>query len=264
MTLDAHRWRAPVAIAHRGSRVLWPENTMVSFAGAMGLGYRHLETDLHITSDGVLVCFHDDTVDRTTDGRGRVEDLSLTQVKGLDAGYRHQTRHGFPFRGKGITVPTLEEVMASSPDVSVIVDLKSAGLAGPLVEMIEALEIHDRLIVGSFSDRRLAEFRGLTNGRVATSTGPRAARAFVVASRIGFGVNGPASALQLPTHRSGVRVVNRRLVDRAHRLGMQIHVWTVNTRSEMTRLLDMGVDGIITDRPDLLRTIMEERGEWAA
>ena len=262
MTLDRERWRTPVAIAHRGSRVLWPENTVASFQGAYDLGYRHFETDLHMTADGALVCFHDPTVDRTTDAVGRVEDLTLQQLQALDAGHKHATPDGYAFRGEAAKVPTLEWLLTTFLDTSVIVDMKTDGLAGPLADLIDRLGVHDRLIVGSFSDRRIAEFRELTGGRVATSVGPKRARLWFFASRIGLGAGGNASALQLPTHERGIRVIDERLVSAAHARGIQVHAWTVNTLPEMSLLLDIGVDGLITDRADLLKDLLVERGEW--
>lgn len=244
--------------------MLWPENTDTSFRGAYDLGYRHFETDLHLTVDGVIVCFHDPTVDRTTDSTGRVEDLTLEQLQTLDAGYRHGTPDGFTYRESGVKVPTLEWLLTTFSDTSVVLDVKSDGLAEPLAALIDDLGAHERLIVGSFSDRWLAEFREITHGRVPTSVGPMTARMWVLASRVGRGVGGDASALQLPTHVRGVRVIDQRLVDAAHTADLQVHAWTVNTITEMTRLLDMGVDGLITDRPDLLKDLLVERGEWVA
>jgi len=262
MSLDTDRWRPPVAIAHRGSRVLWPENTDTSFQGAYDLGYRHFETDLHLTADGVLVCFHDPTLDRTTNSTGRVEHMSLSELQALDAGYRHGSDDGYAFRDLGVRVPTLEWLLTTFPDTSVVVDMKSDGLAAPLARLVEDLGAHERLIVGSFSEARLAEFRAVTKRRVPTSVGAATARMWVLASRVGRAVRGEASALQLPTHLRGVRVVDEKLVRAAHSAGVQVHVWTVNRPDEMQRLLGIGVDGLITDRPDLLKDIMVERGEW--
>ena len=262
MSLDADRWRPPVAIAHRGSRVLWPENTDTSFQGAYDLGFRHFETDLHLTADGVLVCFHDPTVDRTTNATGRVEHLSLSELQGLDAGYRHGSADGYKFRDTGVSVPTLAWLLETFPDTSVVVDMKSDGIALPLARLIDQMEVHERLIVGSFSEARLAEFRKVTKGTVPTSVGPATARMWVLASRFGRRARSDAVALQLPTHSRGVRVVDEKLVVAAHAAGVQVHVWTVNSSAEMTRLLEMGVDGLITDRPDLLKDLMIERGEW--
>lgn len=262
MSLDPERWPSPVAIAHRGSRILWPENTDTSFRGAYDLGYRHFETDLHLTADGVLVCCHDPTVDRTTDVAGRVEHMTLTELQALDAGYRHGTSDGFPYRQVGARVPTLEWLLTSFPDTSVVVDMKSDGLAKPLAALIDDLGAYDRLIVGSFSDARLTEFRRASNGKVATSVGPTAARMWVLASRVGRRGSRDAACLQLPTHMRGIRVVDKRLVEAAHGAGLPVHVWTVNDRAEMIRLLDMGVDGLITDRPDTLKEVLIEREEW--
>ncbi len=262
MRLDPDRWSAPVPIAHRGSRLLWPENTMEAFSGAVALGYRHLETDLHITSDGVLVCIHDDTVDRTTNGVGPVDSFTLEELSDLDAGYRHAGEEGYAFRGTGIKVPTLEELASSFSDSSLVVDLKTDGLIDALAALIEKENLADRLIVGAFDDDRLDDFRDATGGRVATSTGPAMARLWVIASRVGRGAGGDAQALQVPTQIRGVRVVDERLVRLAHESDMQVHVWTVNDGDEMRRLLDIGVDGLITDRPDILKTVLVERGEW--
>jgi glycerophosphoryl diester phosphodiesterase len=262
MKLDPERWRAPVAIAHRGSRVLWPENTDTSFLGAYEMGYRHFETDLHLTADGVLVCFHDPTVDRTTEASGRVEDFTLAELQSLDAGYRHGTSDGYAFRDSGARVPTLEWLLTMFPDVSVVVDLKCDGLARPLAELVSDLDAHDRLIVGSFSEARIGEIRQLTDMRVPVSCGPTLARLWVLASRVGRGAGGDIAALQLPARLRGVRVVDEKLVGAAHGAGLQVHVWTVNQTAEMNRFLDMGVDGLITDRPDRLKDVMIERGHW--
>lgn len=235
---------------------------MLAFSEAVALGFRHLETDLHLTSDGVVVCHHDLTVDRTTDGSGPVGDFTFAKLASLDAGYRHVGPGGYAFRGTGVRVPSLEEALLAFPEVSLVVDLKTDNLVEPLHRLIERLALHDRLIVGSFSDRRLDEFRAVSEGRVATSTGAAASRSWLAASRIGRGARGEARALQLPVRSRGVRVVDRRLVGVAHDRGLQVHVWTVNSPLEMTELLDLGVDGIITDRPDLLKEVLVERGEW--
>ncbi len=260
MTLEM--WPSPVPIAHRGSRYLWPENTMEAFSGAIFTGYRHVETDLHQTSDGVLVLVHDDTVDRTTDATGRVSDYTFAELAELDAGYRHGAGRSHEFRGQGLRIPSLEELLVTYPDIGVVADLKAPGLAVPLRELIDRLGAHERLIVGSFDDRRLDEFREVTRGRVATSTGTGLSRAWYAASRIGRAPSGEASALQLPRTRRGLTVVDRRLVETAHAQGVQVHVWTINDPAEMIELLDLGVDGLVTDRPDLLKTVLVERGEW--
>ncbi len=235
---------------------------MVAFREVYDLGFRHIETDLHLTSDGVLVCFHDPDVDRTTNGSGEVSAMTLEELQALDAGYRHADSGSYPFRGQGINVPTLEELLTTFPDVGLVVDMKASGLAEPLAELADRLDVGDRLIVGSFSDERLEVFRDLTNGRVATSTGPIAARMWVLSSRVGRGGGGRADALQVPTQLRGVRVVDGRLVRAAHNSELQVHVWTVNDPDEMNRLLDLGVDGLITDRPNVLKDVLISRDEW--
>lgn len=255
-------WAVPAAIAHRGSRYFWPENTMTAFAGAVELGYEYLETDLHMTADGVLVCIHDPTVDRTTDASGPVSALTFDELSRLDAGFRHRGPDGHTYRGEGVRVPALEELVTSFPEARLIVDLKADGMTGELARLIERHDLADRIVVGSFSDRRIDRFIADTDGRIATSTGPRATRGWVVASRVGRAANGPASALQVPVQMRGVRVVDRKLIEAAHQRGLAVHVWTVNLRSEMEDLLDLGVDGIVTDRVDILRDVLTERGRW--
>lgn len=236
---------------------------MEAFSGAVGLGYRHIETDLRLTRDGTLVCLHDHTLDRTTDGKGPVSEVTFDQLAEFDAGHQHRGPEGTVFRGKGIRVPTLEEAVLALPDVCFVVDLKTENLVGPLNDLIDRLGLHDRLIVGSFSDRRLDEFRAVAGNRVATSSGAALARSWLLASRMGRGVRCDAVALQLPRRSRGIKVIDRRLVEAAHGLGLQVHVWTVNQPTEMSELLELGIDGIITDRPDLLKEVLVERGDWA-
>lgn len=235
---------------------------MEAFAGAVDLGFTHIETDLRITSDGVVVCFHDAAMERTTDGSGRLASMTSAEVAGLDAGSRHRGVDGFSYRGQRIRVPTFEELVTSFPHVRFVVDLKADGMAEPLVRILEAHSLYERVIVGSFSDRRLEEIRTATGNRVMTSTGSLATRRWLLASRVGRSVAGTAQALQVPRQTRGVRVVDDRLVRVAHASGLHVHVWTVNEPEEMRRLLELGVDGLVTDRPDLLREVLRARGEW--
>lgn len=244
----------PLAIAHRGSRELWPENTMVAFQGAVDLGYRWLETDLHLSSDGVVMCIHDGTVDRTTDRRGPVAGFEAAELEKMDAGRSHR-QTGRP------GVPRLEEVLSIFPDLALIVDLKEDGLEQALFDLLVRLSAIDRVVVGSFSDRRLRRFRSVSDGAVLTSAGPSA----VLRTRLtpaGRTVRRVADALQIPEVFGRMRIVDPGLIDRARQAGMATHVWTVNAVEDMNRLLDWGVDGIITDRPDLLRDVLVARGLW--
>lgn len=238
---------------------MWPENTLRAFRGAASLGCRFFETDVRITSDGALVCFHDSTLDRTTNGRGPVAGVTLQQLQSLDAGYQHQADGGFPFRGVGETSPTLREAIESLPDSSWVIDLKAAGTAAPLAELIESLALHDRVIVGSFSSAFLAEFRHLTRGEVPTSVGSAETVRAVVAARAGRGLDPfPHShlALAVPETWYGIPVVTSELLEIAHSRGRLVHVWTINDPTEMQRFAALGVDGIITDRPDVAQQVL--------
>ncbi len=236
---------------------------MSAFQGAVDLGYRFLETDLHRTRDGVLVVFHDDSVDRTTDGTGPVAAKSLAELSALDAAYRFAPHQGFPEREMGVRIPQFDEVWESFPDARFILDLKASGLESDLAEFLRRRGGEERVIVGSFSDRRLARFRRVSRGRVATSSGPAETLALWTAARFGRSLPTKADVLQIPEDFAFVELPDRKMVAAAERGGRQVHVWTVNDPDRMTRLLDNGVHAIITDRPDLLKQLMTARGEWA-
>ena len=252
----AHEY--PIAMAHRGSVLLWPENTMTAFQEAVDLGYRYLETDLQMTRDGVLVTFHDDTLDRTTDGTGLVSDHSWEELQDLDAGYRFRANGDYPYRASGIRIPTLEELATTYPDRVFSLDLKSDGMEEALVETIRRLDLWDKVIVGSFSDNRLKRFRSLLNRPVAMSAGPGEILRFVSAVRLRLPYRLESDSLQVPV-RQWIRIVDSRTIRVARSMGKPMIVWTINDPSEMGELLDLGVDGLITDRPDLLRNIIEKR-----
>jgi len=259
MSRPALMHQTPMAIAHRGSRLLWPENTMAAFQGAVDLGYRFLETDLHATRDGVLVTHHDLDLDRTTSGAGKISEFSFSQLAQFDAGANFELEGVHPYRGQGLTVPSLEEVMKTFPETVLTVDLKEDNLHQILAGLLARWRWSDRVIVGSFSDRRLRKFRQEVKGRVATSAGPFETAKFLASARMGRVPTMNADALQVPTKASRITVVDRKIVAAAHAAMKHIHVWTINDPSEMHRLLDLQVDGIITDRPDLLNEVIAER-----
>ena len=249
----------PLRLAHRGSRELWPENTWFAFDRAIeDLGYVYVETDIQVTKDGVVVVFHDDTLERTTNGVGRVADWLWEDIASLDAGY-HFTPDGedYPMRGKGVRVSRLDDTFARYPDVNFNIDLKARGSEWPVAEVIARGNRYDTVLIGSFSDRRIARFRRITKGRIATSAGPSNAMAMYAASRVGRTVHRPPAAYQLPYRIRGGSV-DAKLVDAVHAAGAHLHLWTVNESEDMRRFLDMGVDGIVTDRPDLLNDVLEE------
>ena len=247
------------AYAHRGGAGLWPQNTMMAFRGAVDLGYRFIETDVQKTLDGRLVLFHDPVLDGLTDGRGAVADWDWEDLNRLDAGYAFGPDRGFPHRRSGARIPLVEEAFAAFPDVSFTLELKVAGVAEPLVELIRRFEREDTVIIGSFLPDAMAEFRRASGGRIATSATKREVQAMWAASRIGARIPVAADAFQVPPVRR-VRVVDRRFVAACHRAGKPVHVWTVDDPAEMRALLDLGVGGIMSDRPDVLRDVLAERG----
>jgi glycerophosphoryl diester phosphodiesterase len=242
---------------------------MLAFRGAVEMGCRYLETDLHATRDGALVLIHDDTLERTTDGSGPVWEHTLADLQRFDAGYHFSPDGGrtYPYRGQGVTVPTLEEVVEAFPEVRLNVEIKQARLSGrqeqppavaAVVDFIEKRGLHDRLLVASFRDRVVREFRSASGGAVATSAAQGEARRFWLASRLRLErlLRVPYDALQVPVRYGSRTVVDRRLVEAAHRRGLQVHVWTVDEPEDMRWLLGLGVDGLMSDRPDLLLEVV--------
>ncbi|WP_338016640.1 glycerophosphodiester phosphodiesterase [Segeticoccus rhizosphaerae] len=244
----------PIAMAHRGFSLDGHENSMSAFAAAVDLGYRYVETDVHATSDGRLVAFHDATLDRVTDALGAIAELPWREVT-------------LARIGTSEPIPLFEDLLGTWPQLRVNVDVKSRAAVQPLVQAIERTRAHDRVLVASFSDRsRRAVLRRLS-APVATSGGPTTVAAFRTASMAGrTRLAGRAlrdvDCLQLPESFGRLRVVTHRTVAHAHRAGVQVHVWTVNETEDMHRLLDLGVDGLITDRADLLRDVLRDRGAW--
>ncbi len=249
----------PLRFGHRGSNLLRPQNTMVAFEWALGRGLRYLETDVHATRDGRVVAFHDDRLDLLTDGVGKVWDRDWDDVRNLDAAYHFDPGHGHPFRGTGVRIPLLEEVLTSFPQALLNLDLKQEGMERLLAAEIARLGAEDRVLVGSFHDRRLTRFRQAAGGRVATSAGPTEVLGAMAAARLGRPVRGAADAFQVPERQGPLRVVGRRFVEAAHAAGKQVHVWVVNDPADMHRLLDLGVDGIVSDRADLLVEVVGQR-----
>lgn len=248
------------AYAHRGGsyhpEIEGFENTLEAFQHAVDLGYNHLETDVHVTRDGVLLAFHDAVLDRVTDRRGSIAEMSYDEVRAARVGGRHR-------------VPTLAELFAAFPDVEFNIDLKSDRAVGALAEFLRASGRENRVTVGSFSVARLERFRRLTGGRVRTSAHPLEVAAYLLlpSGRLADLVTrGRVSALQIP-HKRGVgplslTVASRRLVRKAHAAGKEVHVWTIDDPQEMRVLLDREVDGLMTDRTDLLKDVLTERGQW--
>jgi glycerophosphoryl diester phosphodiesterase len=245
-------WPAPIAFAHRGGASEAPENTMPAFEHAVRLGYRYVETDVHVTADGVLLAFHDDHLDRVTDGAGAIADLPWSVVQQARVDGREP-------------IPRFEDLLGAWPDLRVNVDPKHDAAVEPLAEALLRAGAVDRVCVGAFSDKRLDRLQALVGGTLCTSMGPRQVARLVAASKhLPGGANLTAPCAQLPTHQGRLPLVTEALVSTAHRRGIQIHVWTIDDPAEMARLLDLGVDGIMTDRPQVLQDVLRERDQWPA
>jgi glycerophosphoryl diester phosphodiesterase len=252
----------PIAFAHRGGAKRWPENTLLAFRNASDLGYTHIETDIHETSDGHFVCFHDATLDRTTDGRGDLRDHTLAQLQRLDAGYNFIEDGSYAFRGAGARIPTLGEALELDPNLHYNLEIKpeDPALAGRVWAFIEHHGIHDRVLVASEHDEVTEAFRKHSRGRVATSPGRKGALDFWARVLVGASKHAmfPFDALQIPASFRGIKVVTPRFVDAAHYHGIQVHVWTVDDPAEMYELLDAGVDALMTDVPDILLEVLAQ------
>jgi glycerophosphoryl diester phosphodiesterase len=245
-----------IAMAHRGFTAFkLPMNSMGAFREAVNLGFRYIETDVRATRDGVAVILHDRRLAPRSGVAGSIDQLNWRNVHKADL-------------GAGEPIPTLEEVLVALPDVRVNIDIKAESAIEPTVEVIERLNAHNRVLIASFSDRRRQRAVRLLSKRVASAAGTGAFVAFLAARTAG----GRARALrllrdsdcvQLPPRLGGVPIITPALVQAIHASGRQIHAWTIDDPATMHALLDIDVDGIITDRADLLREVLTSRGDWS-
>jgi glycerophosphoryl diester phosphodiesterase len=236
-----------LAFAHRGGAAEGDENTAEAFARSVQFGYRYVETDVHATRDGVPVVLHDATLDRVTGARRTaVASLSYAELSAFRV-------------AQSSAIPRLDEVLDAWPQIKFNIDVKSDAAVAPTVEAVLRAGAGDRVLLASFSDTRIRRLRALTQGKVATSLAQREAARVWLASRVGVRLKLPPNivAAQIPR-----RIARRRFIDYAHRLGLQVHVWTVDDPGEMAGLLDLGVDGIMTDRIEVLREVFIQRGLW--
>ncbi|WP_405568382.1 glycerophosphodiester phosphodiesterase family protein [Streptomyces sp. NBC_01167] len=236
--------------AHRGGAADGIENTTAAFRRAAGLGYRYFETDVHTTADGKLVAFHDSTLDRLTDTKGRISDLPWREIQQAKVAGKEP-------------LPLFEELLEEFPEARWNIDIKAEPALVPLVDLVRRAGAWDRVCIGSFSEGRVARAMRLAGPRLATSYGVRGVvglrlRSFGIPAAVRMG----AVCAQVPESQGGVRVVDRRFVRSAHDRGLQVHVWTINDADRMAALLDLGVDGIMTDHLETLRTVLTARGVW--
>jgi glycerophosphoryl diester phosphodiesterase len=218
---------------------------MPAFEYAVDLGYRYVETDVHVTSDGVLVAFHDNDLSRTCGRPGRISELPWSEVQTAMVDGR-------------APIPLLEDLLGTWPELRVNIDCKSDAAVSALVSALRRTTSIERVALGAFSDVRLRRLRAALGTEVCTVHGPAA----VAALRTGTLRRTAAQAAQVPVRQGPIRVIDEAFVVRAHRMGLAVHVWTIDEAAEMHRLLDLGVDGIMTDRPQVLKQVFEERGLW--
>jgi glycerophosphoryl diester phosphodiesterase len=240
-------------IAHRGGGRLRPEATLPAFENALAVGADVLEFDLHATADGVIVVIHDDTVDRTTDGTGKVSEMTFTELRMLDAGYKFTTDGGqtFPYRGMGIQIPTVEEVLEAFPDEYYLMEIKQAepSLVPDLLAILAAHEVGDRVVLASFQQLTIDEVRAADPSVFTAMTAAEMIDFYAAASEPGYVA--PTLFVQAPWD-----LINPELMTAAASLELKVHPWTVNDAPIMHDLIGLGVDGIMTDDPALLDSVI--------
>lgn len=251
----------PLVMAHRGGRGLWPPNTLYAFQRSVELGVDVLEMDIHMTLDGEIVVRHDPTVEDTTNGSGAIAEMTLAEIKSLDAGYTWSADNGktYPFRDQGITIPTLKEILDALPGMRLNIDIKpeNPAIVPLFASLLREYNRLDQVLVASFHDDQLNRFRALCPA-VATAAGMRETLGLLLLSWLHLDAiyQPKAVAFQLPEYQGKLHVVTERFIRSAHRHNMQVHPWTVNEVQDMRRMLDWGVDGLITDYPDRLMKLL--------
>lgn len=246
----------PVILAHRGGRGLWPENTLFAFQQAVALGVDALEFDIRCTRDGVLVVIHDDSVDRTTNGKGFVHELTLQELQQLDAGYWWtDDQQNYPYRGKGIRVPTLEEVFQFFSGVWMNIDIKqhSPSIVEHFASEIRKFGKEEEVLVASFDHKTIQNFRHLCPN-VLTTASLRETKILYILAQLFLNVfySKKIKVLQIPPEYEGRKLLGGRFMSAIHHRKILLHLWTINDIDEMQRFLKMGVHGFVTDYPDRL------------
>ena len=257
-----------LVIAHQGGEGVWPGDTMFAFEKAVEIGSDVLEMDAHITKDGQIVLMHDETVDDTTDGTGLIEDMTLNEIKRLDAAHDWSVDDGatFPFRGQAIQVPTLNEVFETFPQMRYVVEIKLTQnpIDKPLCDLIRQHQMQDRVLVASFHDVAMKSFRA-TCPEVATSASRTEVRNYVLLGKAflgGFIMPGYQTIQPPydPEDSLGIKIMTERFIRESHAKNIRVEPWTVNDPELMSHYIEWGVDGIITDRPDLMMDVLQEMG----
>ena len=239
----------PIPFAHRGGAGMFPENTLPAFKNAIEMGYKYLETDVHSSKDGEVFAFHDESLERVTGRTGKISDFSATEISQIEI-------DGFA------KIPTLIELLELFPKVKINIDPKADSVVTPLINLLKRTNSVSRVCIGSFSDKRIKEIRKELGSELCVSAGPKAVIKFL-AGRFSFPKSKPAyHCLQVPQRSGPVKIVTRDFIEKAHSRGLQVHVWTIDDEEEMNELLDIGVDGLMTDEPTVLKNVLLERNLW--
>lgn len=260
----------PLVIAHRGGAGLAPENTLVAFRHAVTLDVDVIELDIHLTKDGHLVVIHDDTINRTTNGTGRVNELTLAEIQSYDAGFHFvDANDKTSYRNKGLIVPTLEAVLQEMPkDMRFTIEVKDTNdaklyeeVGKKLWNLLVAYDIQDKVLIGSFEQGILDMMTEITDGEAIISAGKQEVARFVFLHKLRLHTlyNPKVDSLDMPMKVPGLNLIDKLLIDAAKKRGMGVHYWTVNDRATMDKLIDLGVGGIISDRPDMMIQLLEEK-----
>ena len=254
----------PRIFGHRGAAAVAPENTHASFAVAAALGADYLELDVHATKDGVVVVFHDDLLDCTTNGSGPLKELSWNDLQQLDAGYRFTSDGSiFPFRGQGVQVPTLDSVLRSFPNHRFNIEIKQRepAIVDQTIEILRSANAASRSLLAAAEDSIMSEIRSAVDETIVTGSSEGDVLAFFTNLADGTldSYTPPGVALQIPPSFGERELVTDESIRAAHDSGLEIHVWTINEAAEIDRLLDLGVDGIMSDAPGLITTAIARR-----
>jgi len=261
-------FRPPFLIAHQGGDRVWPGDTLYAFERAVDIGVDVLEMDAHITKDSQIVLMHDERIDRTTDGTGLIEDLTLSQLKQLDAAYQWSNDDGktFPYRGQGIQVPTLEELFQKFPEMRYVIEIKLTQnpIDKPLCALIRKYDMQDRVVIASFHDEAMQNFRK-TCPEVATSASRGEVTKFVLLGKVFLsGLVAPQyQSIQPPydpAESMNIPIMTKRFISEAHAKNIAVEPWTVDDPQLMKQYIEWNVDGIMTDRPDLMIKVLKELG----
>jgi len=239
----------PVAIAHRGGSYLGSENTMEAFENAINMGFKFLETDIQITKDKKLIAFHDETLNRVTDGKGYIQNKTWGELRKVKVAGKYN-------------IPLLSDIFFSWPEINLNIDPKNNSSISTLIEFLKKNNVFDRICIGSFSGKRLDNLRKIFGSALCTSAGPLEVLKLKLSSLNFRNFDIDANCVQVPLKYFGINIIDRIFIDYCHELNLKVHVWTINEIQEIEKLLDLGVDGIISDNLEGLKTVLTKRNLW--